>query len=164
MITTQNRFCSLHFLLQCVESTPLHLLPMAAHGTIHDNNASLRISGGSSTLFLYIFPLKRFGNQADALPYMQLGGKKKQSVWPNDKAFPSGGKDCGFKSRLGLLFSFLLFFIPIPFLQLIAFSVKMKNEKSAQNPMGGNQTLGRIAHSTGLNMISQVNPLSASHI
>ncbi|KAK8820295.1 hypothetical protein WA577_006361, partial [Blastocystis sp. JDR] len=32
----------------------------------------------------------------------------------------------------------------------------MKNEKSAQNPMGGNQTLGRIAHSTGLNMISQV--------
>ena len=137
---------------------------MAAHGTIHDNNASLRISGGSSTLFLYIFPLKRFGNQADALPYMQLGGKKKQSVWPNDKAFPSGGKDCGFKSRLGLLFSFLPFSLPIPFLQLIAFSVKMKNEKSAQNPMGDNQTLGRIAHSTGLNMISQVNPLSASHI
>lgn len=56
MITTQNRFCSLHFLPQCVESAPLHLLPMAAHGTIHDNNASLRISGGSSTLFLYIFP------------------------------------------------------------------------------------------------------------
>ena len=49
-------------------------------------------------------------------------------------------------------------------MQLIAFSVKMKNEKSAQNPMGVNQTLGRIAHSTGLNMISQVNPLSASHI
>ena len=119
MITTQNRFCSLHFLPLCVESAPLHLLPMAAHDTIHDNNASLRISGGSSTLFLYIFPLKRFGNQADALPYMQLGGKKKQSVWPNDKAFPSGGKDCGFKSRLGLLFSFLLFSIPIPFCSLL---------------------------------------------
>ena len=119
MITTPSRRIPLNFLPQRVESAPLHLLPMAAHGTIHDNNASLRISGGSSTLLLYIFPLKRFGNQADALPYMQLGGKKKQSVWPNDKAFPSGGKDCGFKSRLGLLFSFLLFSIPIPFCSLL---------------------------------------------
>lgn len=95
---------------------------------------------------------------------MQLGGKKKQSVWPNDKAFPSGGKDCGFKSRLGLLFSFLPFSLPIPFCTFVLFCMQIRSEGNAQNPMGGNQTLGRIAHSTGLNMISQVNPLSASHI
>ena len=43
-----------------------------------------------------------------------------------DKAFPSGGKDCGFKSRLGLYFMF----------------------------QGG--ALNRIARSAGLNMIIEV--------
>ena len=43
-----------------------------------------------------------------------------------DKAFPSGGRDCGFKSRLGLYFMF---------------------QEGALN---------RIARSAGLNMIIQV--------
>lgn len=137
---------------------------MTAHDTIHSNDASQCISGGSSILLLCIVPLKRFGNRVGILPYMLLGGSWKQSVWPNDKAFPSGGKDCGFKSRLGLLFSFLRFSIPIAFCAFIPFSSQMKHKGNAQNPMGDNQTLGKIAHSTGLNMISQVNPLPTSHI
>ena len=80
-----------------------------------------------------------------------------------DKAFPSGGRDCGFKSHLGLLF---LYFLPLLSFSIFIrkhFSINLAYIEALFQTLFQNLTmvkedfvLNRIARSAGLNMVIQV--------